>query len=164
MNCNNRDDCFRERSKLLFFFIINQYTLENLSWFLSFHTTRFYSNIEFIFGMYFLWNMDSYWEEKQIFNLCIIYIVFYGKRSYFKSYKVSSAELYIQDNIMSALAKIVIISPHFKKERFALNFLTPQNASKFAIFMEKDNPCSFFHFSFRATFIFHLWMPRSMLT
>ena len=54
--------------------------------------------------------MDSYWEEKQIFNLCIIYIVFYGKRSYFKSYKVSSAELYIQDNIMSALAKIVIIS------------------------------------------------------
>ena len=104
MNCNNRDDCFRERSKLLFFFIINQYVLENLSWFLSFHTTRFYSDIEFLW-----WNMDSYWEEKQIFNLCIVYIVLYGKRSYFKSYNVSSAELCFQDNIMSTLSKIVII-------------------------------------------------------
>ena len=45
---------------------------------------------------------------------------------------------------------------HFKKERFALNFLTPQNASKFAIFMEKENPCSFFRFLFRATLSFTL--------
>ena len=29
-------------------------------------------------------------------------------------------------------------STHFKKERFALNILTPQNASKFAIFMDRD--------------------------
>ena len=39
----------------------------------------------------------------------------------------------------------------FKKERFALNFLTPQNVSKFVIFMEKENQCSFFRFKFRAT-------------
>ena len=45
---------------------------------------------------------------------------------------------------------------HFKKERFALNFLTPQNASEFAIFMEEENPCSFFRFSFRATLSFTL--------
>ena len=39
---------------------------------------------------------------------------------------------------------------HFKKERFALNFVTPQNAWKFAIFIEKENPCSIFCFSFWA--------------
>ena len=33
-----------------------------------------------------------------------------------------------------------------------------KNASKFAMFMEKENPCSFFRFSFRATFIIPLWM------
>ena len=27
-----------------------------------------------------------------------------------------------------------------------------ENASKFAMFMEKENPCSFFRFSFRATY------------
>ena len=34
----------------------------------------------------------------------------------------------------------------FRKNRFALNFLTQRNASKFAMFMEKENPSSFFHF------------------
>ena len=44
-----------------------------------------------------------------------------------------------------------INSTLFRKKRFALNFLTKRNASKFAMFMEKENPCSFFHFSFQVT-------------
>ena len=50
----------------------------------------------------------------------------------------------------------------FRKKRFLVNLKTKRNASKFAMFMEKENPCSFFHFSFRVTFIFPLWMPWSM--
>ena len=38
----------------------------------------------------------------------------------------------------------------FRKKRFEINFFVWQNASKFAIFIEKENPCSFFRFSFRA--------------
>ena len=44
----------------------------------------------------------------------------------------------------------------FKKKRFLVNLKTKRNASKFDMFMEKENPRSFFHFSFRATFIFPL--------
>ena len=47
----------------------------------------------------------------------------------------------------------------FRNKEFLVNLKTKRNASKFAIFMEKVNPCSF---SFRATFIFPLWMPWSM--
>ena len=42
----------------------------------------------------------------------------------------------------------------FRKKSFELNLLLRQNASIFAIFIEKENPCSFFHFSFRATLLF----------
>ena len=52
----------------------------------------------------------------------------------------------------------------FRKKRFLVNLQTERNASKFAMFMEKENPHSFFHFSFKATFIFALWMPWSMST
>ena len=52
----------------------------------------------------------------------------------------------------------------FRKKRFLVNLKTERNASKFAMFMEKENPHSFFHFSFKATFIFALWMPWSMST
>ena len=44
----------------------------------------------------------------------------------------------------------------FRKKRFEINFFVRQNASKFAIFMEKENPRSFFRFSFRATLSFPL--------
>ena len=44
----------------------------------------------------------------------------------------------------------------FRKKRFLVNLKTERNASKFAMFMEKENPRSFFRFSFRATFIFPL--------
>ena len=37
----------------------------------------------------------------------------------------------------------------FRKKRFEINFFVRRNASKFAIFIEKKNPCSFFRFSFR---------------
>ena len=44
----------------------------------------------------------------------------------------------------------------FRNKGFLVNLKTQRNASKFAMFMEKENPCSFFRFSFRATFIFPL--------
>ena len=52
----------------------------------------------------------------------------------------------------------------FRNKGFLVNLKTKRNASKFAMFMEKENPRSFFRFSFRATFIFPLWMPWSMST
>ena len=52
----------------------------------------------------------------------------------------------------------------FRKKRFEINFFVRQNASKFAIFIEKENPLSFFRFSFRATLSSPLWMPWSMAT
>ena len=36
----------------------------------------------------------------------------------------------------------------FRKKRFEINFFVQQNASKFAIFIEKENQCS--------SFVFHL--------
>ena len=44
----------------------------------------------------------------------------------------------------------------FRKMRFEINFFVRQNASKFAIFIEKENPHSFFRFSFRAFLSFTL--------
>ena len=44
----------------------------------------------------------------------------------------------------------------FRKKRFEINFFVQQNASKFAIFIEKENPRSFFRFSFRAFLSFTL--------
>ena len=56
-----------------------------------------------------------------------------------------------------------VAAPLFlQKKKFLVNLKTKTNASKFAMFMEKENPHSFFCFSFRATFIFPLWMPWSM--
>ena len=37
----------------------------------------------------------------------------------------------------------------FRKKRFEINFCFWWNASKFAIFIEKENPCSLFRFSFQ---------------
>ena len=39
----------------------------------------------------------------------------------------------------------------FRNKRFALNEMFQRNSSKFTIFYVKENPCSFFRFSFRAT-------------
>ena len=44
----------------------------------------------------------------------------------------------------------------FRKKRFEINFFVQRNASKFAIFIEKENPRSFFRFSFRETLLFPL--------
>ena len=43
-------------------------------------------------------------------------------------------------------------SPLFRNKRFMLNEMTPQNASKFTIFLEDKNSRSFYNFSFCATF------------
>ena len=50
----------------------------------------------------------------------------------------------------------IIAKTLFRNKGFLVNLKTETNASKFAKFMEKENPRSFFHFSFRATFIFPL--------
>ena len=42
----------------------------------------------------------------------------------------------------------------FRNKRFVLDEKLRQNASKFAILLEYENPCSFFRFSFRATLFF----------
>ena len=47
----------------------------------------------------------------------------------------------------------------FRKKRFEINFFVQRNASKFAIFIEKENQLSFFRFSFQATLSFTLAMP-----
>ena len=44
----------------------------------------------------------------------------------------------------------------FRNKMFALNEMFQRNASKFAIFYVKENPRSFFPFSFRATLYFSL--------
>ena len=44
----------------------------------------------------------------------------------------------------------------FRNKGFLVNLKTERNASKFSMFMVKENPRSFFRFSFRATFIFPL--------
>ena len=43
---------------------------------------------------------------------------------------------------------------HVQNKCFALKFKFRRNPSKFPTFIYKENPSSFFHFSFRATFIF----------
>ena len=48
------------------------------------------------------------------------------------------------------------VSKFILKKRFEINFFVQENASKFAIFIEKENPHSFFHFSFRAFLSFTL--------
>ena len=49
---------------------------------------------------------------------------------------------------------MILASTLFRKKRFLVNLKTKTNASKFAMFMEKENPHSFFCFSFRATLSF----------
>ena len=44
----------------------------------------------------------------------------------------------------------------FRNKGFLVKLKTERNDSKFAMFMEKENPRSFFRFSFRATFTFPL--------
>ena len=42
----------------------------------------------------------------------------------------------------------------FRNKRFMLDEMFQRNAFKFAILLEYENQCSFFHFSFRATLFF----------
>ena len=51
---------------------------------------------------------------------------------------------------------VLIDTTLFRNKRFLVNLITKRNALKFATFMEKENPRSFFCFSFRATFTFPL--------
>ena len=63
-------------------------------------------------------------------------------------------------NILRTI-NVALLKAHSLEKRFEINFFVQQNASKFAIFIEKENPHSFFRFSFRATLSFPLWMPWS---
>ena len=46
--------------------------------------------------------------------------------------------------IIRTLYFYLLTQPLFRKKSFVLNFLTQRNASKFAMFMKKENPHSFF--------------------
>ena len=59
-----------------------------------------------------------------------------------------------QNILHSLICNILYTESHHQNKCFALKFKFWRNASKFPIFIEKENPSSFFRFSFRATFIF----------
>ena len=50
-----------------------------------------------------------------------------------------------------------------KKRGFALNFLTPQNASKFAMFIEKENPCTYLVFCFSFGALLHFYFMNALV-
>ena len=52
--------------------------------------------------------------------------------------------------------KILLIGILFRNKRLMLDEMLQQNTSKFAIFLEYENPYSFFHFSFCTTLFFSL--------
>ena len=55
------------------------------------------------------------------------------------------------------LSDFVVTFSLFRNEMFMLDKMFEQNASKFAMFLEYENPCtSFFRFSFRAILFFLL--------
>ena len=60
---------------------------------------------------------------------------------------------WVQFNPTWCLTTNYIVQTHFKKERFALNFLTPQNTSKFVIITEKKTHLVFFVFHFKQLWV-----------
>ena len=52
----------------------------------------------------------------------------------------------------------------FRKKRFEINFFVLQNASKFAIFIEKKTHVVFFVFHLEHFWVFTLWIPWSIST
>ena len=68
----------------------------------------------------------------------------------------SFTEKLLLSNSNSKIFIQIYILTLFRRKRFEINFFVRQNASKFAIFIEKENPHNFFHFSFRATLSFTL--------
>ena len=53
--------------------------------------------------------------------------------------------VYFRQIFLRAFWTIVAITL-FRNKRFLINLILERNASKFARFMEKENPCSFFSF------------------
>ena len=51
----------------------------------------------------------------------------------------------ILSNVLILHSPETFIPTLFRKKRFENNFFVRRNASKFAIFIEKENPRSFFH-------------------
>ena len=64
--------------------------------------------------------------------------------------------LYYNSSIHLLQFLINILSTLFRNKRFMLDEMFQWNASKFAILLEYENPCSFFHFSFSETLYFYL--------
>ena len=52
------------------------------------------------------------------------------------------------------MKQIPVLLSHLQNKCFALKFKFRRNASKFHIFIQQENPSSFFRFSFQAIFIF----------
>ena len=63
---------------------------------------------------------------------------------------------YSANHVTFGKVAVLVSSSLFRKKMFEINFFVRRNASKFAIFIEKENPRSFFRFSFRAFLSFPL--------
>ena len=54
------------------------------------------------------------------------------------------------------VSELDVGSTLLRNKRFLVNLILQRNASKFAMFMEKENPCSFFSFFIQSNFHFPL--------
>ena len=92
----------------------------------------------------------------QFFIIITIFICPNKKDFYFFHNKNVGLSSYQMIRLPISIYLLVAAAALFRNKGFLVNLKTETNASKFAKFMEKENPRSFFHFSFRATFIFPL--------
>ena len=84
-------------------------------------------------------------------------------RDYLKNFESSSnCQTHMNKVIYMLFLKDFAFSL-FRKKRFEINFFVRQNASKFAIFIEKENPCTFFCFSFRAFLSFYITNANALV-
>ena len=84
------------------------------------------------------------------FNLVVAHIFFYTLLPPKKIIRRG------KEKICSQQAEVACSCPLFRNKRFMLDEMTKRNASKFAMFLEYKNPCSFFRFSICATLFFPL--------
>ena len=141
------------------------WSYEHLTYFVHFLQIDKKINNYLILPICYRGSLGCTFKEKMNF-LCKIVVVFIILPWF--SYLVSAtlqnsfAEKLLLSNSNSKIFIQIYTKSLFRKKRFEINFFVRQNASKFAIFIEKENPLSFFRFSFRATLSFPLWMPSSM--
>ena len=101
-----------------------------------------------------------------MWNLCHPFFFFYGLKLIYNDSKTiiftkilwlfGSCYVCFYSNNNNNKNSYTYTPTHLQNKRFALKFKFRRNASKFPIFIQKENPSSFFRFSFRATLSFLL--------